>query len=129
MKLATAVSILALVAMSSALGEIGSDLISTLRIVNKLCYFPGDHSDPIAKRFADCYNLIPADEKEIFTVCQWSTFGVDLDTEEHIDVACKNPLLLPEYAKCLKTSFNDDAKMDASVLTINKCQGAIFGMK
>lgn len=38
--------------------EIGSDLGSTLKIVGRLCYLPGDHSDPIAKQFFDCYDNV-----------------------------------------------------------------------
>ncbi|OXA64486.1 uncharacterized protein LOC110841669 [Folsomia candida] len=116
-----------LIAASSA--AIGSDLVSTLRIVKSLCYCPGDHSDPIAARFFGCYDQLAAADKQKFVSCQQSIFGTPLDTKVHVDVACRNPLRLPSYASCLKTAFGNDAQMDAAILTINKCQAAIFNLR
>lgn len=48
-----------LVSVSAVSAELGSDLGTTLRIVTALCYFPGDHSDPIADDFFKCYDNVP----------------------------------------------------------------------
>jgi nitrate reductase gamma subunit len=50
--------ILVLAAFCAVSAEVGSDLGSTLKIVFRLCYIPGDHSDPIAKEFFECYDTI-----------------------------------------------------------------------
>jgi len=119
-----------LAVLSVACGEIGSDLGSTLKIVGRLCYIPGDHSDPIATQFFACYDRILPADKAKFTDCQIEQFGSVLNTKASIDKSCINPFKLPSYASCLKTKFGgDEQAMNAAILIVNQCQGKLLGLE
>jgi len=52
------VAILALAAFTVASAEVGSDTISTLRIVGKLCLCPSNRVETVAQEFFACYDTI-----------------------------------------------------------------------
>ncbi|ODM94158.1 hypothetical protein Ocin01_12521 [Orchesella cincta] len=115
-----AVGIIAVLCCATSVSS--ENLVSTLRIVAKLCYIPGNSKNQtLINDFFACYDTAPG--KDLFVKCQTKMFGGPMDNVPVVAGSCTQPQKIPTYGICLTNEFRAAGlDMNAAVKTLNACQ-------